>query len=75
MDGFIALGGDATHNPRLVFPTHLLNVTRNTPMANLLDVVVFAVFIVILLQLSRPESLRTQDVKIWSDDVERRMMR
>jgi len=44
-------------------------------MANLFDVAVFAIFIVILLQLARPNSPRTLDVQVWTDDVERRMMR
>ena len=44
-------------------------------MANLLDVAVFAAFIVILLQLARPSPSKTLDVNVWSDDVERRMMR
>ncbi len=44
-------------------------------MANLLDAAVFAIFIVILLQLARPHSLGTQDVKVWTDDIERRLLR
>jgi hypothetical protein len=44
-------------------------------MAQLLDATIFAIFIVILLQVSRPPSLRTQDVKVWTDDVERRLLR
>jgi hypothetical protein len=44
-------------------------------MVHLFDATIFAIFIVILLQVSRPPSLRTQDVKVWSDDVERRLLR
>jgi hypothetical protein len=44
-------------------------------MVNLLDVAIFVTFIVILLQVARPGSPRTQDVQVWTDDVERRMLR
>jgi len=44
-------------------------------MANLLDAAVFAIFMVILLQFARPSSPRTQDIQVWTDDIERRMMR
>jgi len=44
-------------------------------MVQLLDAAVFATFILILLQLARPHSIRTEDVQVWSDDVERRLLR
>jgi|HubBroStandDraft_1064217.scaffolds.fasta_scaffold1297558_2 hypothetical protein len=44
-------------------------------MVHLFDAAIFAIFIVILLQVSRPQPLRTQDVKVWTDDVERRLLR
>lgn len=44
-------------------------------MAHLLDATIFAIFFVILLQLARPHPLRTEDVKVWTDDVERRLLR
>ena len=44
-------------------------------MAHLFDATILAIFIVILLQVSRPPSLETRDVSVWSDDVERRLLR
>jgi hypothetical protein len=44
-------------------------------MVHLFDAAIFAIFMVILLQLARPQSLRTQDVKVWTDDIERRLLR
>ena len=44
-------------------------------MAHLFDLTIFAIFVAILLQVSRPASLSTRDVKVWSDDVERRLLR
>jgi hypothetical protein len=44
-------------------------------MAQLLDAAIFAIFVVILLLVARPNSLRTQDVQVWTDDIERRLMR
>ena len=44
-------------------------------MANLLDVAVFVTFIVILLQVARPQAPLMRDVQVWTDDVERRMLR
>jgi len=44
-------------------------------MAHLFDATIFAIFIAILLQVSRPAALSTRDVKVWSDDVERRLLR
>lgn len=42
-------------------------------MVHLFDVAVFTTFVVILLQLM-PQR-RTQEIHVWTDDVERRMMR
>jgi len=44
-------------------------------MGHLFDLAIFAVFILILLQAARPRALQAQDVKVWSDDVERRLLR
>lgn len=42
-------------------------------MVQLLDAAVFAILFVLLLQLT-PQR-RTQDIQVWTDDVERRLMR
>lgn len=42
-------------------------------MVHLLDVAVFTAFVVILLQLM-PQR-RKQEIQVWTDDIERRMMR
>ena len=44
-------------------------------MNHLFDLTIFAIFIAILLQVSRPAPLHTRDVQVWSDDVERRLLR
>jgi hypothetical protein len=44
-------------------------------MAHLFDAAIFLIFITILLQVARPPQLNTRDVQVWSDDVERRLLR
>lgn len=44
-------------------------------MPHLFDAAIFLIFVVILLQVARPAQLSTRDVQIWSDDVERRLLR
>jgi hypothetical protein len=44
-------------------------------MGHLLDAAVFAIFIILLLQIARPASLQTRDIQVWNDDVERRLLR
>ena len=35
---------------------------------------IFLVFVVLLIELSQRPPLETRDVKVWSDDVERRLI-
>ena len=44
-------------------------------MAPLADIAIFLIFAVILVQLCRPPTVEPKDVHVWTDDVERRMMR
>lgn len=44
-------------------------------MAPLADIAILTIFAVILVQLCRPSALDTQDLQVWTDDVERRLMR
>lgn len=44
-------------------------------MELLADAAIFVTFAVILVQLCRPSAIDTRDVQVWTDDVERRMMR
>ena len=44
-------------------------------MAPLADVAIFLIFAVILVQLCRPSTVETKDIQVWTDDVERRIMR
>lgn len=44
-------------------------------MAPLADTAIFLIFAVLLVQLCRPPAVETKDVQVWTDDVERRMMR
>ena len=40
----------------------------------MLDAVLFVVFVVLLIQLSRPSPLESKEVKVWSDELERRLL-
>jgi hypothetical protein len=44
-------------------------------MAPLADTAIFLIFAVILVQLCRPGAVGTKDIQVWTDDVERRLMR
>ena len=44
-------------------------------MATLADTAILLIFAVLLVQLCRPPTIETKDVQVWTDDVERRMMR
>lgn len=44
-------------------------------MAHLFDAAIFVIFMVILLLVTRPPRLDSRDVQVWSDDVERRLLR
>lgn len=44
-------------------------------MTSLADIAIFLIFAVILVQLCRPSTIETKDVQVWTDDVERRMIR
>ena len=41
----------------------------------LADAAIFLIFAVILVQLCRPSAVETRDIQVWTDDVERRLMR
>lgn len=43
-------------------------------MSNMLDVIIFLIFIVLLLQLSRPAPIASRELKNWSDETERRLL-
>lgn len=44
-------------------------------MATIADAAIFLIFVVILMQLCRPPAVETKDIQVWTDDIERRMMR
>ena len=44
-------------------------------MTLLADIAIISIFAVILVQLCRPNALETRDLQVWTDDVERRLMR
>jgi hypothetical protein len=44
-------------------------------MAALANTAIFLILAVILVQLCRPNTVETKDVQVWTDDVERRLMR
>lgn len=41
----------------------------------LADAAIFLIFAVLLIQLCRPNAVETRDIQVWTDDVERRLMR
>jgi hypothetical protein len=43
-------------------------------VSNMLDAVIFLIFIVLLIQLSRPAPLASRELKIWNDETERRLL-
>ena len=61
---------------RSCFPTRFhSNSHEEKTVTTMLDAIVFLIFVVLLIQLSRPAPTASSELKVWSDETERHLLR